>query len=129
MVNHLVAAFDGLGNVRNVALRDNAVESLRALSDKRVFQALHHYVTTELRLANISQGSLATRQIDTFAVNSGANTNIPVQLALPIQTPELNVTRVRTTVVAPAVSALRAVSGQDFGDDWERWGRWIEKQK
>jgi hypothetical protein len=88
----------------------------------------------ELRLTNISDGNLTTRQIDTFAVNNGANNAIPLQLALPIQTPELSVTRVNTSVVAPAsvapaLSALRSLSGEDFGTDWEKWSRWVEKNK
>jgi hypothetical protein len=82
----------------------------------------------ELRLTNISEGNLTTRQIDTFAVNQGANAAVLVPLALPIQFPELNIQRVNTAVVAPAVSALRDVTGQDFGQDWDAWSKWVQKQ-
>jgi len=110
-------------------LHDAAVDSLRGLNDKRVYQSLLYYVWMELRLTNISEGNLTTRQIDTFSANNNNNFARPVQLALPIQTPELNVTRVQTSVIAPATSALRSVTGQDFGQDWEKWDRWISKQK
>jgi hypothetical protein len=129
MLGHLMSAFDPLGNVRDQSLHDAAVDSLRGLNDKRVYQALLYHVWMELRLTNISEGSLTTRQIDTFSANNNNNFARPVQLALPIQTPELNMTRVQTSVIAPATSALRSVTGQDFGQDWEKWDRWVSKQK
>jgi hypothetical protein len=129
MIGHLLYAFDPVGNVRDQSLHDAAVDSLRGLNDKRVYQSLLYHVWMELRLTNISEGSLTTRQIDTFSANNNNNFARPVQLALPIQTPELNMTRVQTSVIAPATSALRSVTGQDFGQDWEKWDRWIAKQK
>jgi hypothetical protein len=134
MLGQLVSAFDPLGNVKDNGLHNNAVAALKDLGDRRVYQALLYYVTMELRLTNISEGNLTTRQIDTFSVNNGANNAIPMQLALPIQTPDLSVARVNTSVVspasvAPALSALRSLSGEDFGTDWEKWTRWVDKKK
>jgi len=128
MIGHLVSSFDQSGSVRDKLLAARASDALRGLNDKRVYQALLYYVTLELRLTNVSAGNLTTRQIDTFSVPSGQNP-FPAQLALPIQTPELTMTRVYTTVVAPAVGALKLISGEDFGDDWDKWGKWVAKQK
>jgi len=84
-----------------------------------------YYVTMELRLANIDGGSLTTRQIDSYQVNN----NSALNLAFPIQTPELKMTKVKTSVVAPAINALQDLTGQTFGQDTEKWQRWVEKQK
>ncbi|MCY3021857.1 MAG: hypothetical protein NTW87_22840 [Planctomycetota bacterium] len=129
MIGHLLASYDETGRPRDKVLHDNAIAALQELGDKRVYQALVYYVTLELRLTNISEGSLTTRQINTYSVNSGANANVVVPLALPIQFPELNMQRVKTTVCVPAISALQDLSGQDFGPDADKWGKWLEKQK
>lgn len=129
MLGTLVSSFDAAGNYRDKVAAVTAADALRDLGDKRVYQALLYHVTMELRLTNVSLGTLSTRQIDTYSVqNSGQNT-FPVQLALPIQSPELSVQRVNTSVVAPAVSALKTLSGQDFGDDWDKWDKWVSKLK
>jgi len=129
MIGHLLSSYDSTGKVRNKELHDNAVGALHELNDKRVIQALLYYVTMELRLASVSEGSLVTRQIDSYSVNSGANVNVLVPLSFPIQFPELKIARVQTTVMAPAINSLRDLTGQDFGADWEKWNKWWEKQR
>lgn len=128
MIGHLYSAYQPNGAVLSQSLRDSAVASLRGLNDRRIYQGVLYRVWMELRLTNISEGNLTTRQIDTFAVNQGANAAVLVPLALPIQFPELSIQRVNTAVVAPAVSALRDVTGQDFGQDWDAWSKWVQKQ-
>jgi hypothetical protein len=129
MLGTLVNTFDTAGNFKDKVVAAAAADALRGLGDKRVYQALLYHVTMELRLTNISAGNLTTRQIDTYSVQNGNQNTFPVQLALPIQTPELSVQRVNTTVIAPAVSALKLLSGEDFGDDWDKWDKWVRKQK
>ena len=128
MIGHLYSAYQPNGAVLSQSLRDSAVASLRGLNDRRIYQGILYRVWMELRLTNISEGNLTTRQIDTFAVNQGANATVLVPLALPIQFPELSIQRVNTAVIAPAVSALRDVTGQDFGQDWDAWSKWVQKQ-
>jgi len=129
MIGQLVSSFDQTGSIRDKLLAARASDAIRNLNDRRVYQALLYHVWMELRLTNISAGSLTTRQIDTYSVQNNGQNPFPVQLALPIQTPELSMTRVNTSVVAPAVGALKLLSGEDFGDDWEKWGKWVAKQK
>jgi len=128
MIGHLMSVYDPSGEPKSRALRDAAVESLRGLGDKRIYQGILYKVWMELRLTNIDDGNLTTRQLDTFAVQNGANASVLVPLALPIQFPELKITRVHTGVIAPAASALRDVTGQDFGQDWNAWSKWVQKQ-
>lgn len=128
MIGHLMSAYEPSGEPKSHALRDAAVASLRGLGDKRIYQGILYHVWMELRLTNIDEGNLTTRQLDTFAVQNGANASVLVPLALPIQFPELKITRVKTAVIAPAASALRDVTGQDFGQDWDAWAKWVQKQ-
>jgi len=71
------------------------------LDVKPIVSSDRRYVTLELRPTVTELVNFQTRQIDTFAVNSGANVNIIVQLAFPIQFPELSIRRVRTTATCP----------------------------
>jgi hypothetical protein len=128
MIGHLYSAYQPNGAVLSQSLRDSAVASLRNLNDRRIYQGILYRVWMELRLTNISEGNLTTRQIDTFGVNNSGNNAVLVPLALPIQFPELSIQRVNTAVVAPATSALRDVTGQDFGQDWDAWSKWVQKQ-
>lgn len=129
MMGSLVNAFDAAGNFRDKIVATAASDALRDLGDKRVYQALLYHVTMELRLTNISAGNLTTRQIDTYSVQNGNQNTFPIQLALPIQTPELSIQRVNTTVCAPALGALKALSGEDFGNDAEKWEKWVRRLK
>ncbi|MBE7464854.1 MAG: hypothetical protein HS116_15370 [Planctomycetes bacterium] len=128
MIRHLMGAFDEGGEVRNAPLRDAAVRSLRALDDPRVYEAFFYYVVCEMRPTLTELTNFQTRQIDSFTVMQGGNVIIPILLSFPVQFPELGITRVRTTVSAPA-SALRAVTGQDFGDDVGKWRKWLNGLK
>lgn len=128
MIGHLYSAYQPNGAVLSQSLRDSAVASLRGLNDRRIYQGILYRVWMELRLTNVSEGNLTTRQIDTFGVNNSGNNAVLVPLALPIQFPELSIQRVNTAVVAPATSALRDVTGQDFGQDWDAWSKWVQKQ-
>jgi hypothetical protein len=129
MIGHLLASYNDTGAVRDDVLHANALGALRELGDPRVCQALLQYVTAEIRATNVSAASMDTRQIDTYSANSGANVNVLVPLALPIQMPSLTMQQIKTTVRVPAVSALRDLSGQDFGEDWDKWDQWARKQK
>jgi Flp pilus assembly secretin CpaC len=71
------------------------------LDVKPIVSSDRRYVTLELRPTVTELVNFQTRQIDTFSVNSGANVNILVQLAFPIQFPELAIRRVRTTATCP----------------------------
>jgi hypothetical protein len=124
-VQYLMGAFNEGGQLANPALKANAVAALQGIGDRRVYQALLYHVTMELRVTNTELNNLATRQIDAFTVNNGANATVLVPLSFPIQFPELKVTKVHTTVKCPAVNALEALSGQQFGNDVERWQKWI----
>lgn len=131
-LDYMLATYDEAGNVKLQAEHDNAVESGRALAagDNRIFQSLLekiYYATLELRITNTELANLKTRQIDSFTVNSGAQVNLILRLSFPIQFPELKITRIRTTVKAPCVNAMEELSGQNFGEDVEKWDKWVRK--
>jgi HEAT repeat protein len=129
MTQFLMGSYDEGGKVLDATLRDNAVDALRGLGDKRVYQTLLYYATCEIRSTNTELGSFATRQIDAIVLQNGASAVLPLALSFPIQFPELKISKVRTTVKCPAVNALESLSNQKFGDDLDRWGKWIDKQK
>jgi hypothetical protein len=126
-VKHLMSAYNDGGEVVNATVRNNALAALNAIDDRRVYQALMHYATMELRVANTELANFATRQIDSFTVNNGANATVIVPLSFPIQFPEVAITKVQTTVKCPAVSALEDLTGQHFGNDMDRWRKWVGK--
>jgi hypothetical protein len=128
MIQYLMSSFDDKGNVLNPDVKAGAVEALQTLNDRRVFEALQYYVTMELRVTNTELANFATRQIDSFSVNNGANVSVLVPLSFPIQFPELKITRVRTTVKCPAASSLEALTGMNFGEDVDKWAKFFAKK-
>lgn len=133
LVDYYIATYDDAGNVKLGDAHDNAIEGLRTLAgdDKAVYEVLRdkaYYATIETRVTNTELVRFQTRQIDSFSVNAGAQVNIILQLSFPIQFPELAITRVRTTVKCPCVSALEDLAGQNFGPDIDKWDKWIRKQ-
>ena len=102
--------------------------ALTQLGDKRVYNAMLYYATLEVRTQVSELAGFATRQIDSYTVNNGANATVVTPLSFPIQFPELKITSVKTTVTAPC-AALSALSGMDFGNDIDAWAKWIRKQK
>ncbi|MCY3023411.1 MAG: hypothetical protein NTW87_30900 [Planctomycetota bacterium] len=71
------------------------------LDVKPIVSSDRRYVTLEMRPTVTELVNFQTRQINTYSVNSGANVNVFVQLAFPIQFPELSIRRVRTTATVP----------------------------
>ena len=133
LVDYFIATYDEAGNVKLGDAHDNAIEGLRTLAadDKGVYEVMRnkaYYATLETRVTNTELVRFQTRQIDSYTVNAGAQVNIILQLSFPIQFPELAITRVRTTVKCPCVSALEDVAGQNFGPDIDKWDKWIRKQ-
>jgi hypothetical protein len=128
LMRHLMGAFDDQGNVVNAPVRDNAVTALRSVNDRRVGETLLYYCTMETRATatSVSMGVPARITVPTFYQTGGAV--FAYSVSLPIYFPQVDVIRVRTTVCAPA-AALRAVTGQDFGDDTKAWLKWIRAQQ
>lgn len=110
ILRHLIGAFDKQGNVVNAPVRDAAVKALRSIDDARVLHTLAYYATLEMRPTVTELASFNTRQIDSYTVNQGAAATVLIPLSFPVQFPELRITRVRTTVCAPA-SAYHALKG------------------
>ncbi|MCW8132358.1 MAG: hypothetical protein KIS92_18570 [Planctomycetota bacterium] len=125
MIRSLIGAFDEEGRVINVAVRDNAVEGLRAMEDKRIGEALFTSAVMEVR-ATQTEGTLAPGSISSYTVLTGAQVTVLIPLTFPIEFPNLSIKRVRTTVSAPAAS-LRAYAGKDLGDDVNAWRAFLGK--
>jgi hypothetical protein len=128
-VENLMGSYNEAGQIANAAMHDNAIAALNVVNDRRVFQKLLYYVTTEIRVTNSELANFATRQIDTITVNNGGNTTLVTPISLPIQFPEMKIARVQTTAKCPAVNALEDLSGQRFGDDVELWKKWLAARK
>jgi hypothetical protein len=127
VMRHLIGAFDEQGNVVNAPARDNAVAALRSVNDRRVPETLLYYSTMEVR-ATATQAAVGDPiqiRVPTF-YQTGGNT-VSYVVDLPIYFPKVSIQRVRTTVCAPA-AALRALTGQNFGDDTQAWLKWIRSQ-
>ena len=134
VIDYMLSTYDDNGNVKTLPEHDSSVDAARALAegDSRVYKTLlekAYYATIETRVTNTQLVNFVTRQIDSFTVNSGAQVNLILRLSFPIQFPELAITKVRTTVKAPcaSVEALQELTGQPFGDDVDKWDKWIRK--
>ncbi len=132
-MNHLVNAYISAfaeegGQVRDPILKGAAGEALEGLGDKRIYSAMFYRATMEVRTAVSELSNFATRQIDSYTVNSGAQVSVIVPLSFPIQFPELKLTSIKTTVCAPC-AAMSSLTGQNFGNDLDAWAKWIRMQK
>jgi hypothetical protein len=128
VIRHLLASYDGEGKVACKPVNEASVRALRAMDDPRIYSTLLYYVLCEMRPTVTELENFTTRQIDSYTINQGSAATVLLLLSFPIQFPELKITKVRTSVMVPA-TALKAVSGQDFGLDLNRWAGWIQNQK
>jgi len=94
-----VADYDISGDSYDPVIRQFLVGVV--LDVKPIVSSDRRYVTLELRPTVTDLVNFATRQIDSFSVNNGANVNVLVNLSFPIQFPELSIRRVRTTATVP----------------------------
>ena len=128
LIRHLIGAFDDQGNVVNAPVRDNAVTALRSVNDRCVAETLLYYCTMETRPTVTSVNVGEPTHITALSFYQTGGFVVGYWVSLPIYFPKVDVMRVRTTVCAPA-AALRAVTGQDFGDDSKAWLKWIRAQQ
>lgn len=111
------SAFDSDGLV-NEAQRDAALAALKDLGDKRTYHAILYYATIE-----IHAGAAAPVGIDTANIRG----NAPV-VNLPIDLPNNQLMSFDGTIVVPAVSALKHITGREFAKNLDKWRAWINTQ-
>ena len=111
------SAFDSDG-LNNEAQRDAALAALKDLGDKRTYHAILYYATIE-----IHTGAAAPVGVDTATIRG----NNPV-VNLPIDLPSNQVMSFDGTIVVPAVSALKHITGQEFAKNLDKWRAWINQQ-
>jgi hypothetical protein len=111
------AAFDSDGLV-NEAQRDAALGALKDLGDKRTYHAILYYATIE-----IHAGSAAPVGVDTASIQ-GRNPIVNLPIDLPIN----QLMSFDGTIVVPAVSALKHITGQEFAKNLDKWRAWINQQ-
>ena len=110
------SAFDDVGVLAaNESTRKAAVDTMREVGDKRIFQALLYYATLEIRA-----GTASPVRVDSVAIR-GQNVNLPIDL------PVLELTGVTGTITIPAMASLKQATGQDFGRNFDKWKDWIAK--
>lgn len=118
MLDHLFKAYDDSGALLNQNLADTAIKALTVVGDKRVYELLLYYVTMEVRA-----GSSKLVRMDRQFITGGNG-----QLALPIDLPVLEIISAQGTIVIPARTVLKQITGQDLGRDVNAWKQWIAKQ-
>ena len=110
------SAFDDVGVLAtNESTRKAAVDAMREVGDKRVFQALLYYAMLEIRA-----GTASAVRVDSVAIR-GQNVNLPIDL------PVLELAGVEGTIIIPAMASLKQATGQDFGRNFDKWKEWIAK--
>ncbi|HLX62471.1 MAG TPA: hypothetical protein VKX17_14430 [Planctomycetota bacterium] len=130
LVKTYISQFEEDNYGKDPITKKAAEAALRGLEDRRVLGSMLYYASLEIRTQNSELKNFVTRQIDAYTVQNGAafNTALVIPLSFPIQFPELKITSVKTTVKAPC-SALSDFTGQNFGDDVEKWAKWLRMQK
>lgn len=120
---HLLESFNDQGIAIQAQVIDLAVGALRSIGDRRVAEGMCAYVVAETQAAATTFNGMRSRQMRAV-VPRGEGVNESINL--PIEFPEIGVTKYRGTVLVPASSAaLRSLTGQDFGTNAGQWQRWI----
>ncbi|HEY3321477.1 MAG TPA: hypothetical protein VGP72_13480 [Planctomycetota bacterium] len=96
--------------------RTAAVAAMRDIGDRRCVQALLAYVSLEVYAASAGSPVMSNVNITGNGIN------------LPIELPGLDIQSVQGTIVVPAATSLKALSGQDFGRNINKWRDWLGKQ-
>ena len=110
------SAFDEHGAVAdNESTRKAAVDAMREIGDKRVFEVLRYYAMLELRA-----GSASLARVDTVSIK-GQGINLPIDL------PVLDLISVEGNIIVPGLTSLKQATGQDFGRHFDKWKDWIDK--
>ncbi len=109
-------AFDEHGVLAdNENTRKAAVDAMRDIGDKRVFEVLRYYAMLELRA-----GSASLARVDTVSIK-GQGINLPIDL------PVLDLISVEGNIIVPGLTSLKQATGQDFGRHFDKWKDWIDK--
>ena len=97
--------------------RAAAVAAMRDLGDKRIYRAMLAYVWLELRVGNASAA-----RVDTVAITG------PGPINLPIDMPSMDLMSTEGTIIVPAATSMKQITGQDFGKNLDKWRDWVDKQ-
>jgi hypothetical protein len=97
--------------------RAAAVAAMRDLGDKRIYRAMLAYVWLELRVGNASAA-----RVDSVAITG------PGPINLPIDMPSIDLMSTEGTIIVPAATSMKQISGQDFGKNMDKWREWLDKQ-
>jgi hypothetical protein len=125
LVSHWHNAFDQDGII-DEPQRDAALGALKDLGDKRTYDALLYYATMEVHAASAT--SLTPPQV-AFITNAGGDVNRGGgNINLPIELPNNEIRSFDATLIVPAVSAMRHITGQEFNKNLDKWRAWIKAQ-
>ena len=102
--------------VGNSQLNAAAIAALRDIGDKQVFEVLLF-----LERVSMANGITGTPNLDGVKIN-------PPNTDLQCMAPNNEVGMMQYTQTFPGLSALKAVSGENFGHDLKKWQEWIDKQ-
>ena len=102
--------------VGNSALNAAAIAALHDLGDKQVYEVLLF-----LERVSMANGITGTPYLDGIKID-------PPNTDLQCITPNAEVGMMQYTQTFPGLSALKAISGENFGHDLKKWQDWIDKQ-
>ena len=119
---YLIDTYDRKGLVINAVVHDRSVEALRAIGDRRSAETMLTYVTVEVEIASTGFAGMRSRTMRATVPQGDGQAS---SVNLPMEFPEIGMTKYRGTVVVPALAALCSLTGQNFGDDQDQWRRWI----
>ena len=102
--------------VTNSALNTAAIAALHDLGDKQVYEVLLF-----LERVAMANGITGTPYLDGIKID-------PPNTDLQCITPNAEVGMMQYTQTFPGLSALKAISGENFGHDLKKWADWIDKQ-
>jgi hypothetical protein len=102
--------------IGNSQLNSAAIAALRDIGDKQVYEVLLF-----LERVSMANGITGTPYIDGVKIN-------PPNTDLQCMAPNSEVGMMQYTQTFPGLTALKAISGENFAHDLKKWQDWIDKQ-
>jgi hypothetical protein len=102
--------------ITNSQLNSATLAALRDIGDKQVYEVLLF-----LERVSMANGITGTPYLDGVKI-------APPNTDLQCMAPNSEVGMMQYTQTFPGLSALKAVSGENFGHDLKKWQDWIDKQ-
>ena len=126
LVAYYVNAFDDDGVLLKADHERAAIDAMKAAGGHAVYEQLLMYATMEVHAGTATEAGPP----QVVYMTNGGNIGSPSgSINLPIELPNLELRGISTTLIVPALGALKQVTGQNFGHNMNRWRDWVAKQE